>query len=344
MIGVIVSCVTGSMRSAWEDTDRRLHLLYDTWLYPVWMFMFVYQFIWLFYGFTTLRRRGKSFFLYKQIPVMPQSLYIFALFGTISHIGWIFLFINDFFYPLSSFCSACSFVLLGVALAISLHQMNQQKMFLEVNHLEKDIVAVVTLVQNGLGVCLTWVLFITITSSLSLLRFSNEISIEDVTSGVLVTLLLYTVLWTVLDMTTGRGTTLLLFSPYLTLFIIFLGVFLRNVNKREERNFIVSVIAMALSLALCIAKVVIFFIRNKHLLYSRKKSGNRSSATPFIDDDGERFRSWRSSHTELSRVSQNRNNDAIRRLPNEYVNTSVGNEYYNNGFQLRRINISGFTS
>ncbi len=256
------------MEDNWKHFE--MEVVISDWQFYVWMVVYGLQLAWLIYALIALCRETKAGCLIINPPIMPSSLFFTLLLGLAGTIGWLVLWdMRDYYTWYSAICILGSTMFMTFTVAISLHATNlyQDEVIEQGN--AADVWVIRSLVQNCTATYATWAAVET-TYTIGLILYQTElVSMERSNYIILAILMLYMVVFMMVDLFWGQQLTCLLLSPY----VVFIIAYVQPVVKQYDNKnvtFTLSAVFLGITAVILVSKLILMagrcFCERKMLL------------------------------------------------------------------------------
>jgi len=203
------------------------------WTFSIWALIYLYQFVWMIYGLTTICRRNKKTgdYLYMSPAYsMPPTLYGIYIINLASNVTWIFVFDR-------SLIGWALFVVIIMAgtlyacIAISLVGTARNNDSLTQEGHSTEIGLIRGMVHNGLALYATWVSIATLLNFAMVLIYKWGVDMETASLVALSLLLVEIVAWVTVDFVVLDKHTRYLITPHIVIVWALSGSILGNWNQ-----------------------------------------------------------------------------------------------------------------
>ena len=227
----------------------------DGWTFSIWGVIYVWQFLWLLYGWRFVVRPSSA-------KIIPLLTYILFSVSCLLNIGWIYAFTNE--------QMAVAFVLL-LLLSITLYAtigVSVVVFYYRVEHLKRqeqrvDLVLTTILLHNGLAVYATWTSIATLLNMGVIMQYTGNNRQDETTVGIVVLsiLLLVEIAWFLLENSVLDRFVRYIFTIYPVLIWALAGVLSKHLDDDNlDKTNSTAVGALVLSGLLFIIRLVFSFI------------------------------------------------------------------------------------
>jgi len=255
-----------------ENTSNPIDITPARWVFGVvWSTIFIYQFIWLVYGLTTLCRRSEGGYLYFTPPYMPVTLYVFFSLSCLILVVWYFFAVMDSTVgrAVSSVLLYLSTFMLYIALYFSFKALANSKEELRNQNKDIEVRLVIGLVQNGLAEFATWVSLASMINLDIVLVNDADFNVQNAGSVILACVGLDVIVWSVLDNFYLQKYTQYVVTPYPVLLVALSGILQRQWNP-DNRNSYITIALLVLAVVATILKIALLIVR--HVRGSREQN------------------------------------------------------------------------
>jgi hypothetical protein len=254
--GITSGIFEHQMLDNWDHYE--IDVVINAWQFPVWVAVYILQFLWLIYAMVILCRDTKVGSLIVNPPIMPSSLFftfIFALAGTM---GWVVLFdMRDYFTWYSAICSLATTIFMTFTVAISLHATNLYQDEVIEQGYACDVWTIRSMVQNAAAAYATWASVET-TYTVGLILYETKlVNIEQSNYIILGIMMTYVIIFMTVDMFWGRQLSCLILSPYVIYIIGFAQPFIKFYGDDFNILFVLSAVFLGVTVAMLLLKLVL---------------------------------------------------------------------------------------
>ncbi|XP_069122634.1 uncharacterized protein [Argopecten irradians] len=232
------------------------------WVFTIWAFIYVWQFLWLIYGLSTICRKSDSGIYIYQLPVMPPSIYIIYILNLGFNIGWMVLFDRKYInisLPDAALMAITLYIVLGISCTAVHNNLNR----LIKDGGGKEAWFIRFFLQNGVAFYATWVTIATHLNLAMVMHYSGGVANDIACTVALGVLLFFVILWFMTETILLDVYTRYLFSPYIVLVVGLSGSLAKNFNlDLRYRNTILSVIILGLSGFFLLLKIILILVRH----------------------------------------------------------------------------------
>ncbi|XP_033118496.1 uncharacterized protein LOC117118107 [Anneissia japonica] len=222
------------------------------WAFSIWLFIFVFEILWIAYALSTLCRSTKQGPVYVVAPVLPPEYTLLYSVNQLLLIGWLFLFDREFI-GYSSIDLLFIFVTGFICLLINFRRVDKYQSYMQEN-LPQDLLANRVLVQNGVALYTTWTLVATLLNSAITLTY--KANVDDTLSSTImyILIIIITTLYFVLDVTVWNKYTRYTFTPYIVVIVASLGSLNFNFDPSSSAS-ITMLISIILGIVYLVGKI-----------------------------------------------------------------------------------------
>ena len=225
------------------------------WTFAIWGVIYVWQLLWLLYGWRFVLRPSSA-------RIIPLLTYVLFSVSCLLNIGWIYAFTNEQL--------ALSFVLLFL-ISVSLYAtigVSVVVFYYRVEHLKRqeqkvDLVLTTALLHNGLAVYATWTSVATLLNLGFIMQYTGDNRVDSTAVGIVILtiLLLEEIVWFLLENSVLDRFVRYIFTIYPVLIWALAGVLSNHLDEDNlDKTNSVAVGALVLTGLLFIIRIVLSFI------------------------------------------------------------------------------------
>ena len=232
----------------------KLEITPSGWTFAIWGVIYVWQALWLAYGWSFVRRPNST----KMVPLLT---YILFSVSCLLNIGWL--------YSFSNYEVVVSFVVLlvlaivlygaiGAALVAYYYKMNHLQ-----QHQKVDLILTPVLLHNGLAVYTTWTTVATLLNMGITMQYTGGNRVDASTTGIVVlsVLMLIELVWFLLENTVLDCYTRYVYTIYPVLIWALSGVITNNIDDDDNKETnTIAVGALVLTGLLLLVRIIIVVV------------------------------------------------------------------------------------
>ena len=244
-----------------DDSDERdREVMPAKWTFQIWIFIYVWQFAWIFYAISLVFRRNETTkeFLYVDPSFLPASFYGIYILHLAVSVTWLFAYDNE--YHVASFVGLAAMALtLDICLIFAVYLLWLYQDCLSVS----EIWANVILVHNGLGLYAAWCTVTALLTLRTMLVETFDIKEEDAATVVLVIILIIVIVYPPIEMWLSNKRLRYVWTPYLTLIVAMAGVIDGHKwdDDSDSANAILKIVIIVLLIIATLTKIGISIYR-----------------------------------------------------------------------------------
>ena len=227
----------------------------DGWTFAIWGVIYVWQFLWLLYGWRFVVRPSSA-------KIIPLLTYILFSISCLINIGWIYAFTNREMavaFALLFLLSITLYATIGISVVV---------FYYRVEHLKRqqqkvDLVLTTILLHNGLAVYATWTSIATLLNMGIIMQYTGNNRQDATTVGIVLLsiLLLEEIVWFLLENSILDRFVRYIFTIYPVLIWALAGVLSKHVDDDDlDKTNSTAVGALVLSGLLFIIRLVFSFV------------------------------------------------------------------------------------
>ena len=225
------------------------------WTFAIWGVIYVWQFLWLLYGWRFVLRPSSA-------RIIPLLTYVLFSVSCLLNIGWIYAFTNEqlaLSFVLLFFIALSLYATIGVSVVV---------FYYRVEHLKRqeqkvDLVLTTILLHNGLAVYATWTSIATLLNLGFIMQYTGDHRVDETTVGIVILsiLLVEEIAWFLLENSVLDRFVRYIFTIYPVLIWALSGVLSNHLGEDDlEKTNSIAVGALVLSGLLFIVRVILSFI------------------------------------------------------------------------------------
>lgn len=258
---------TGQISDLWD-----LNITPAGQTFTIWAVIYIWQVLFIAYGFSTICREGLEGYLYYSPNIMPVSIYIIYMINNGLNIAWLFLWdrtvVSRDYLIASLVVLALVPFTLYLCIGISCYAVDKYYPLLRKNGLAKEAWMIRFMVQNAFAFYATWTTIATLLNLASCLAYRADMDMNTASLVSLGILAFEIVFWFILDIFFLDRYVRFLFAPYCVVVWALSGSVARNWVP-GDRNAIFTVTLLAVGGAALIVKIVVMIWRAvAHPLYA----------------------------------------------------------------------------
>ena len=231
----------------------RLEITPSGWTFSIWGVIYVWQALWLAYGWSFVCRPNST----KMVPLLTYVLFCVSC---LLNMGWLYSFSNyevEISFVLLLVLALVLYGAIGAALVTYYYKVKHLLL-----HQKADLILTPVLLHNGLAVYATWTTVATLLNMGIIMEYTGGNRVDASTTGVVVlsVLMLLEIVWFLLENTVLDRYTRYVYTIYPVLIWALSGVITNNIDDNKKETNAIAVGALVLTGLLLLLRIIIVVV------------------------------------------------------------------------------------
>ena len=260
-------------------------LMQVPWFFWIWLAVLILQLFWMLYGFTLTWRKEEDMLLYEESATMPITIYLLFFLGVGGNIAWYFVWGHLGHIQWAAITVSLSALVLHFSLAAAVTALLDGEENLTDLNCSSDITWTQILVHNGIAAYCTWLSIVTMYNIAVLLNVHALISVDYSCSVAFGLIMLYMLVWFVVDILLSGMRLCLVFTPYFLAMLAFVSALTRNISLYDITTDISDSLSLVLSGAFLALTALFTVVKIITVIATKQRPPKKPDERTLTDDD-----------------------------------------------------------